>query len=405
MPVKPANLADPVVTFQTSQGVIETELLPAKAPVTVANFLRYVGAGFYDNVIFHRLYKPTGSPPAIVAQAGLLATDGNGSYSIKSPLATAITLESQNGLSNTLGTLAMARTSDPNSAAAQFYFNTANNNVKDAINFDYQSSTNPGYAVFGKTLVGLDVLSSISQSATKTVNAGSLGTLTDFPAQDIVIQSARATQYFSGARADYSLTVTTSDVLVSAVKGAATPTSVLNINRLQFKDKSLGVNEVMSGVLATTAVLVVATQDGQSIKSVATADEMYAADRADITLDGALGNDTLVGGSGNDTFAFSTTLNAKTNVDSVVRFDAAHDHVLLGQSVFKAYSAAGALPIADFVASSKPVAKAANQHLLYNTKTGDLAYDADGNGKLAPVVFAKLVGVPAISADNLTIGT
>ena len=400
MPVKPANLADPVVTFQTSLGVIETELLPAKAPVTVANFLRYVGAGFYDNVIFHRLYKPTGSPPAIVAQAGLLATDGNGSYSIKSPLAAAISLESQNGLSNTLGALAMARTSEPNSAAAQFYFNTANN----AANFDYQSSTNPGYAVFGKTLAGLDVLAAISQSATKTVNAGSLGTLTDFPAQDIVIQSARATQYFSGARADYSLTVTTSDVLVSPVKGKSAPTSVLNINRLQFKDKSLGVNEVMSGVLATTAVLVVATQDGQSIKSVATADEMYAADRADITLDGALGNDTLVGGSGNDTFAFSTTLNAKTNVDSVARFDAAHDHLLLAQSVFTAYSTAGALPIADFVASSKPIAKAANQHLLYNTKSGDLAYDADGNGKLAPVVFAKLVGVPALSADNLIIG-
>ena len=399
MPVKPANLADPVVTFQTSLGVIETELLPAKAPVTVANFLRYVGAGFYDNVIFHRLYKPTGSPPAIVAQAGLLATDGNGGYGVKSPLAAAIALESQNGLSNTLGTMAMARTSEPNSAAAQFYFNTANN----AANFDYQSSTNPGYAVFGKTLAGLNVLTAISQSTTKTVNAGSLGTLTDFPAQDIVIQSARATQYFSGKRADYTLTVTASDVLVSPVKGAATPTSVLNINRLQFKDKSLGVNEVMSGVLATTAVLVVATQDGQSIKSVATADEMYAADRADITLDGALGNDTLVGGSGNDTFAFSTTLNAKTNVDSVVRFDAAHDHLLLARSVFTAYSAAGALPIADFVASSKPVAKAANQHLLYNTKTGDLAYDADGNGKLAPVVFAKLVGVPALTADNLTV--
>lgn len=401
MPVKPANLVNPVVTFQTSLGVIETELLPAKAPVTVANFLRYVGAGFYDNVIFHRLYKPTGSPPAVVAQAGLLATDGKGSYGIKSPLATAITLESQNGLSNTLGTLAMARTSDPNSAAAQFYFNTANNTA----NFDYQSSTNPGYAVFGKTLAGLDVLAAISQSATKTVNAGSLGTLTDFPAQDIVIQSARATQYFSGKRADYTLTVTVSDVLVSPLKGAATPTSVLNINRLQFKDKSLGVNEVMSGVLATTAVLVVATQDGQSIKSVATADEIYAADRADITLDGALGNDTLVGGSGNDTFAFSTTLNAKTNVDSVVRFDAAHDHLLLAQSVFTAYSAAGALPIADFVASSKPIAKAANQHLLYNTKTGDLAYDADGKGKLAPVVFAKLVGVPVLTADNLTVGT
>jgi peptidyl-prolyl cis-trans isomerase A (cyclophilin A) len=401
MPVKPANLADPVVTFQTSLGIIETELLPAKAPGTVANFLRYVGAGFYDNVIFHRLYKPTGSPPAIVAQAGLLATDGNGSYSIKSPLAAAISLESQNGLSNTLGALAMARTSEPNSAAAQFYFNTANN----AANFDYQSSTNPGYAVFGKTLAGLNVLTAISQSTTKTVNAGSLGTLTDFPAQDIVIQSARATQYFSSKRADYTLTVTASDVLVSPVKGAATPTSVLNINRLQFKDKSLGVNEVMSGVLATTAVLVVATQDGQSIKSVATADEMYAADRADITLDGALGNDTLVGGSGNDTFAFSTALNAKTNVDNVVRFDAAHDRLLLGQSVFTAYSTAEALPIADFVASSKPTAKAANQHLLYNTKTGDLAYDADGNGKLAPVVFAKLVGAPVLTADNLTVGT
>ncbi len=398
MPVKPANLADPVVTFVTSQGTIEAELLPAKAPLTVANFLRYVSNGFYDSVIFHRLYKPTGQAPAVVAQAGLLATDGKGSYSIKSPLAAAIPLESRNGLGNTLGTLAMARTSEPDSAAAQFYFNTTNNP-----DFDYQSAASPGYAVFGKTLKGLDVLAAISQAATKTVNAGSLGTLTDFPAQDIVIQTARSTQYFAGKRADYTLSATATDVTLTPVKGGAS-TSVLNIDRLQFKDISLGVNEVMSGTLATSAVVVIAPGDSYNIKSASTNDELLTAGHDAVTLDGALGNDTLTGGTGNDTFAFSTALNAKTNVDTVVGFDPAHDHLLLSVAVFGAYTAGASVAAADLVVGSNPVARAANQHWLYNSKTGTLAYDADGSGKQAAVVFVKLVGAPALSASNLLTG-
>jgi len=396
MPARPTNLADPVVTFVTSLGTIDVQLAPQRAPVTVDNFLTYVSTGFYDGVVFHRLFKPTGSGPAIVAQAGLLAAVSGGSYDIRSPIAAPIVLESQNGLSNTLGTIAMARTDDPDSAAAQFYFNTTNN----AADFDFRSAAVPGYAVFGSTLKGLDVLSAMSQAATRTVTAGALGTLADFPQQDIVIQTARATQFFSGKRAEYTIAATTTDLLVTPVKGGAA-ISVALVDRLQFKDRSLGINEVFSGELVTTGALAVATRDDLRFTAAATADEMFSAGRNNVILDGAAGNDTLTGGAGADGFAFTTPLAAKGNLDTVFNFDPLQDTLLLGSNIFSAYSQPGEIPAADLVLGSKPKATAANHRLLYNTRTGDLAWDADGNGKQKPVVFVKLVGAPAITAADL----
>ena len=400
MPARPTNLADPVVTFVTSLGTIDVQLAPQRAPVTVANFLTYVSSGFYDGVVFHRLSKPDDAAPAIVAQAGLLAAGGDGGYLVKSPIAPPIVLESQNGLSNTLGTIGMARTSQPDTAAAQFYFNTADN----ASGFDYRSPANPGFAVFGRTLKGLDVLSAMAQAASFNADASALGlgTLEDFPRQDIAIQTARATQFFSGKRADYTISATASDLLVTPVKGGAA-TSVTLLDRLQFKDRSLGINEVFSGELVTTGALAVATRDDLRFIAAATADEMFSAGRNNVILDGAGGNDTLTGGAAADSFAFTTPLAAKGNVDTVFNFDPQQDTLLLGSNIFSAYTGPGALPAADLVLGSKPKATAANHHLLYNTRTGDLAWDADGNGKQKPVVFVKLVGAPAITAADLMI--
>jgi len=398
MPAKPSTLSDPVVTFVTSLGEIDVQLFPGRAPVTVANFLTYTSIGFYDGVVFHRLFKPAGSGPAIVAQAGLLVAGADGGYGVRQPIAAPIVLESQNGLSNLPGTIAMARTDVPDSAAAQFYFNITNN----AADFDHQSPAVPGYAVFGKTLKGLDVLAAMSQAATLNVNASALGlgTLTDFPQSNIVIQQARSTQFVSGKRADYTLTASAGDLLLAPVKGGA-PISLNLVDRVQFKDRSLAINEVLTGSLATTGALVVAPRDRVNFIAADTPDELFTAGRNNVTLHGAGGNDTLTGGAGADTFAFDTALNAKTNLDTVFGFDQVQDTLQLSREVFSAYRDKTAVGADDLVAGAKPAARAANHHLLYNTRTGDLAYDPDGSGKAKPVVFVKLVGAPALSIADL----
>ncbi len=400
MITRPKQLSDPVVTFVTSAGSIDVQLDPTKAPISVANFLRYTDAGFYDGVVFHRLFKPTGSNPAVVAQAGLLAAQADGSFTAKSPLFGPIALESQNGLSNILGSIGMARTNVPDSAAAQFYFNTANN----AADFDFRSAEQPGFAVFGQTVRGLDVLAGLSQADTRAVNAGTLGVLQDFPVQPVLIQTARSTQFFANKRKDYSISASGDTLLVQPLKGKdKTPVSVASIDRLQFRDTSLGINEQLRGELSTSAVMGVAQRDNLRIIAADTADELFTAGRNNIILDGGMGRDTLTGGVGVDQFAFTTALDTKNNVDTVVGFDSAQDRILLGLNIFNVYTDAGALPAADLVVGSKPVARAANHHLLYNTRKGELAYDPDGNGKQKPVVFAKLVGTPTLDAGNLVL--
>ena len=165
------NVPAPQVQATTSLGTVVFELDPAKAPLSVNNFLKYVSSGFYTGTIFHRVI------PNFVVQAGGF-TSG---LTKMTPTNAPITLESNNGLSNLTGTLAMARTADPNSATSQFYVNLVDNT-----SLDYTSSASPGYAVFGKVTTGIAVINAIGSVPTGTSNG-----LTDVPTTEVVITSMK----------------------------------------------------------------------------------------------------------------------------------------------------------------------------------------------------------------------
>ena len=164
-----AGAVHPVVLIRTTDGNIRVELDPRKAPKTVANFLQYVKDGQYTNTIFHRVI------PGFMIQGGGFTTD-----MAEKPTRAPIPIESNNGLKNDLGTIAMARTNDPNSATAQFFINTASNAA-----LDYPGQDGNGYTVFGKVTAGLDVVKKIEASPT-----GTQGGMSDVPTTPIVIQSA-----------------------------------------------------------------------------------------------------------------------------------------------------------------------------------------------------------------------
>lgn len=139
-----ANADTTTVKLETDLGVITVELFPDEAPVTVENFLSYVRSGFYNGTIFHRVI------PGFVVQGGGYTFD----FSEK-PTHDPIINEANNGLKNTTGTLSMARTRDPNSATSQFFINLKHNNTLD------YTEDNPGYAVFGEVVDGMDVVKKI----------------------------------------------------------------------------------------------------------------------------------------------------------------------------------------------------------------------------------------------------
>lgn len=164
-----AENKNPVVVMETSMGNIKIELYPDKAPITVKNFLGYVDDKFYDGTIFHRVI------PGFMAQGGGFEP-GMKEKSTKAPIKN----ESDNGLSNTRGTIAMARTSDPDSATAQFFINVVDNSKLDA------HGGRPGYAVFGKVIDGMDVVDKIVEAPTTTK-----GQFENVPQTDIIIKSVR----------------------------------------------------------------------------------------------------------------------------------------------------------------------------------------------------------------------
>lgn len=164
----------PRATMITSLGNIVVELDSDKSPVTVNNFLQYVQNGFYTNTLFHRVI------PNYVIQGGGFAPG----LVIKPGALSPIALESNNGLSNRRGTMAMARASDPNSATSQFYFNLVDN-----LFLDYKDATSPGYAVFGKIVAGQDVVDAISIVPTAPQNG-----VPDFPVIEVVTKLVLRTQ-------------------------------------------------------------------------------------------------------------------------------------------------------------------------------------------------------------------
>jgi len=159
------------VRLQTSMGDIVIELDTGKAPLTAENFLQYVREGFYDNTIFHRVIN------------GFMVQGGGFEPGMKQKSTRAqIENEAANGLKNDAYTVAMARTSDPHSATAQFFFNAVNNNF---LNFRTANADGYGYCVFGTVVEGRDVVDKI-----KAVPTGTRGFHQDVPAEDVVIKKA-----------------------------------------------------------------------------------------------------------------------------------------------------------------------------------------------------------------------
>ncbi len=159
--------SNPVVIIHTSAGDITMELYPAKAPVSVRNFLAYVNEGFYDGTIFHRVEK------RFVIQGG-----GFTSELVKKPNRDPIINEASNGLHNDRWSVAMARTDDPNSATSQFYINLRMNSSLD------RGRGKDGYAVFGKVIEGQYVVSDISKR--ETTGRGRFASL---PLETVIINS------------------------------------------------------------------------------------------------------------------------------------------------------------------------------------------------------------------------
>jgi len=152
-------------------GDIVVELDTALAPATADNFLQYVRAGFYDNTIFHRVIN------------GFMVQGGGFEAGMKQkPVRAPIQNEASNGLQNNAYTIAMARTSDPHSATAQFFFNVVNNNF---LNYRAASQEGYGYCVFGKVVEGRDVIDKI-----RAVPTGNRGFHQDVPTKDVVLITA-----------------------------------------------------------------------------------------------------------------------------------------------------------------------------------------------------------------------
>ena len=250
---------DPQITMTVTtsgnvnaSGAIVIELQPGQAPITVANMLAYVNSGFYTDAIFHRVIYN------FMIQAGLAGTSGDTTDSyygfIRNPIYSPIILESNNGLSNLRGTIAMARTPDPNSASAQFFINTVDNPF-----LNYTDATNPGYAVFGKVLSGMTVIDSISRLQTGYVPNTDYKDI-PLPLSSVVISSIQQTQM--GSAITHSTTLHISDIasdaswsysldagknwLVGHGTSIILPTGKYSVNQIEVKQTTAGVDSHIS---------------------------------------------------------------------------------------------------------------------------------------------------------------
>jgi peptidyl-prolyl cis-trans isomerase B (cyclophilin B) len=165
--------ANPQVELKTSMGAIVIELYEDKAPATVGNFLGYVKDGHYDGTVFHRVI------PGFMVQGGGFEPDMK-----QKPTRKPVKNEAGNGLKNTVGTIAMARTPEPHSATAQFFINVANN---DSLNFRFPTPDGYGYCVFGKVVKGMDVVQRIEKVQTGPGPAAHQ----NVPVKPVMIEGAR----------------------------------------------------------------------------------------------------------------------------------------------------------------------------------------------------------------------
>lgn len=168
---KEKTVKNPQVSIQTNMGDIVIELDQEKAPKSVANFLEYVKKGHYNDTIFHRVIK------TFMIQGGGFSADMK-----QKPTDAPVQNEADNGLKNKRGTVAMARTSDPHSATAQFFINVVDN---ESLNFRGKTQAEWGYAVFGRVVDGMDVVDKI-----RAVKTGSKNGFQDVPQETVTIEKA-----------------------------------------------------------------------------------------------------------------------------------------------------------------------------------------------------------------------
>ncbi len=161
------TMENPTIIIETNKGTITAELFAQDAPVTTENFLRYVDEQFFDGTVFHRVI------PDFMIQGGGFTPDGT-----QKDTHAPIRLETSPSLRNDRGTLAMARTNNPNSATAQFFINVVDNDFLNA------GPGNDGYAVFGRVISGMDVVDEIV-----SVDSSSRGFHQDWPVEDVIITS------------------------------------------------------------------------------------------------------------------------------------------------------------------------------------------------------------------------
>jgi peptidyl-prolyl cis-trans isomerase A (cyclophilin A) len=167
-------MAGPKVEFKTSMGSFVVELDDVKAPKTSANFLNYVKSGFYNGTIFHRVID------GFMIQGGGFSSD-----LVQKPTDAPVASEANNGLKNNTYTIAMARTSDPDSATAQFFIN-----VKDNEGLNYPNAMGNGYTVFGKVITGMQTIDAIRKVPTMVAPTPRMGRMSDVPTKTVVIESA-----------------------------------------------------------------------------------------------------------------------------------------------------------------------------------------------------------------------
>ena len=172
LPAQEKAPGSPTVVMATTKGRIVIELYSDQAPVTVANFLKYVDAKYYDNTVFHRVI------PNFMIQGGGFTADLKARTTGKP-----IRNEADNGLSNKRGTVAMARTTEPHSATAQFFISTVDNAFLD---FRSKTPQGWGYAVFGRVVEGMEVVDAIA-----AVPTGNRGMYENVPVEAVVIESIR----------------------------------------------------------------------------------------------------------------------------------------------------------------------------------------------------------------------
>jgi len=163
-----AESANPIVVMETNKGIVKIELWEDKAPITVANFLRYVDSNFYDGLIFHRII------PGFMAQGGGFTPD-----MMQKPTLEQIKNEATADLKNDRGTLAMARTQVVDSATSQFFINLVDN---DFLNHTNETPRGFGYAAFAEVIEGMDIVDDIAG-----VSTGNRGMHQDVPIDDVVI--------------------------------------------------------------------------------------------------------------------------------------------------------------------------------------------------------------------------